>query len=189
MRPILWIDTETGGLSAEKHSVLSVALLATIGDEIIGEAEFQIRQHPITAEQIALDINKIDITSPGLTHAEFQDAYWKKLNEWYFKNGYSPEACPTIGGANTQFDLRFLRKALEERSYGFVVDPLIDVQKIAVEMKKNGLIQFESKRLENLCKACDVPMNEKDTYHTALGDVRQTFRLYQKFKQIASNGG
>jgi DNA polymerase III epsilon subunit-like protein len=186
MRDILWIDTETGGLSSEKHSVLSVALVATRGDQIIGEAEFQIRQEPIVADPIALQVNGIDINSPGLTHGEFQDAYWEKMMEWYYAEGYDEDKSPTIGGANTQFDLKFLRKALGERAEGFVLDPLIDVQKIAVEMKKKNLVNFESKKLESLCKACDVPIEIGDVYHTALGDVRQTFKLYQRLKAIAA---
>lgn len=186
MRDILFIDCETGGLSSEKHSVLSVALIATKNGKIIGEAEFQIRQHPISADPIALQINGIDVTSPGLTHAQFQDAYWEKMNEWYYQGEYDESKSPTIGGANTQFDLRFLRKALGERSEGFVVDPLIDVQKIAVEMKKKGLIDFESKKLETLCKVCNVEMDVGDVYHTALADVKQTVKLYEKMKLIAA---
>ena len=182
----LFCDTETGGFSPDKHSVLSVALIGVRDGIILGEQEWQIRQPPICAEPQALAINGVNVNAPGLTHKEFQDAYWEKMNEWFFKEGYDPEIRPRIAGHNVQFDLKFLRKALEERSYGFVYDWTIDTQKLAKEMAKNGLINPENFKLSGLCGTFGIELNKNDKFHGALADVRQTVKLYEKLKAIAS---
>jgi DNA polymerase III epsilon subunit-like protein len=186
MNNLLFIDSETGGLSTEKHSVLTVAMIAMRDGVIIGEKEWDIRQPPLSCDPQALAINGVDIRKPGLTHKEFQDSYWESLNEWFFKEGYDPEIRPRIAGHNVGFDLRFLRKALEDRSYGFVYDWTIDTMQLAKSMAKNGIISPENFKLTTLCNAFKLELAKNETYHSALGDVRQTVKLYEKLKSVAS---
>jgi len=186
MSNVLWIDSETGGFSVDKHSVLSVAIIGMVNGVVVGEHEWKIRQQPICAEPQALAINGVNINEPGLNHKQFQDAYWEKLNEWFFKDGYDPDKRPRIGGHNVQFDLKFLRKALEERSYGFVYDWTIDTQQLAKSMAKEGLINPPNFKLSGLCEVYGIQLEKNDVFHTALADVRQTVKLYEKLKKIAS---
>ncbi len=58
---LLFIDTETGGLNPNKHSLLSLAMVVWEDMEIIDSQELLINDGKLSVTEEALSINKIDI--------------------------------------------------------------------------------------------------------------------------------
>ena len=58
---ILIVDTETGGLDADKYSILSLGAVVWERGKMLGEFYVEIAEPEINAHEIALGINKIDI--------------------------------------------------------------------------------------------------------------------------------
>jgi DNA polymerase-3 subunit epsilon len=58
---LLFIDTETGGLDPNKHSLLSLAMVIWEDMEIIDSQEILINDGILSATKEALSINKIDL--------------------------------------------------------------------------------------------------------------------------------
>ncbi len=58
---LLFIDTETGGLNPDKHSLLSLAMVVWEDMEIIDSQELLINDGKLSVTEEALSINKIDI--------------------------------------------------------------------------------------------------------------------------------
>ena len=58
---LLFIDTETGGLNPNKHSLLSLAMVVWENMKIIDSQELLINDGKLSVTEEALSINKIDI--------------------------------------------------------------------------------------------------------------------------------
>jgi len=199
MRKQLWCDFETGGLDVNYHSPLSFAMMITEGDKILCEWECNIRQAPLVYEQSALDINKIDIREPGIDFETFRLSYSKHLCEHvyggikYLRN----DGCyvgnikadkfnmPLFCGQNTFFDRPWLQRIMGDFDYCYY--HRIDTMVLANTLQDIGILpRGENLKLETLCNLLGVPKPEGE-YHSALTDVKQTFKCYQAMKALILN--
>lgn len=172
-RKLAFIDSETTGLSADKHEIIEIAAL--IYDPASGEVEKEwstkvAPSHIETANEKALQINGY-INNPS--------AYSGKLKSALIKFNSMTQDC-IIVGQNVSFDLSFIYKAMKELD----IKPLFDRRFLDLM----SLVWFQVKdsdipnlKLESLCDyfgACNVGA------HTALVDCRRTYEVYRKLEKI-----
>lgn len=192
----LWVDFETGGVEAH-HSPLSFAMIATDeNDKIFGEWYTEIRETPLVIEPEALKINKIDITKPGLTFAQFKKEYFTRVNRWFYggsnftSNGVFPKIkpdklnMPLFCGHNTFFDRPILHRILGS-TYDGAYYHRIDTMIFANILKEIGLLPVtENLKLESICKAFGIKPGEGEEMHNSLTDIKMSNQAYVEMKKL-----
>ncbi len=162
-------DIETTGLELDKHEIIEIATLIydPIKDEVIEEWETKIKpSHIETASDKALKINGY-INNPGL--------YTNNLNSALIKLNSIVKEC-MICGQNIEFDLKFLRKAMEDQGIepSFHRHRKLDLMALAWFAVKDS--DIEGMSLENLCNYFKV---SNVGAHGALVDCRRAFDVYR----------
>ena len=182
MERLLFIDTETGGLDPEKHSLLSVGFV--VWDSVLGEcysAEYHIKNENCRITKTAQRINK-------LTDSDFYDAIvpldlikrFEEIKEVYFPDYL---AIP-LAGHNTQFDVQFLKKMFKDnhRSFDSIFSHrIVDTYSILKFLQDGGMIKDTINSSAQAFKFFGIIV---DGRHTALGDAQATMRLYEKMLQL-----
>ena len=203
MRPQLWIDFETGGTNPWFHSPLSCAMIGvnSLG-QVIGEWYGQIRQHPLNVTPEAMKINKLNLDHAGVDFAQFNQIYFRLINDWfyggtnwhlsgktYLKPNIKPsrENMPFFCGHNTPFDRSFLQQILGgspgETKYDGVYYHSIDTMVLANSLQVAGIIERgENLKLETLCKVLKIEPVEGEM-HNAQTDIRATRQCFLKMIQ------
>jgi DNA polymerase III alpha subunit (gram-positive type) len=184
MSLILFVDTETGGLDPQIHSLLSVAFCIWRDGTIIPSKEWYIKQPHYVVTSEALEINKIDlvkIQTSGVTPAEFI----AQSGQWLLDNGISKEDFPIVlGGHNVQFDADFLEanfgvQFMESFSHRCVdtaslIRFLCDVGKLPAELMSGSS-----------AKAMDFfKLNSESERHSAAADIKGTAELYNELIKL-----
>ncbi len=182
MARLLFIDTETGGLDPEKHSLLSVGFV--VWDSILGEcysAEYRLKNENYYITKTAQKINKI-------TDFDFVDAIippnlikkFEEIKEIYFAD-YT--AIP-LAGHNTQFDVQFIKKMFKDnhRSFDKIFHHrIVDTYSILKFLQDAGVV---SDKIDSSAQAFKFFEIIVDGRHTALGDAKATMQLYEKMIQL-----
>lgn len=182
MARLLFIDTETGGLDPEKHSLLSVGF--AVWDSILGEcysAEYHLKNENYYITKTAQRINK-------LTDSDFDDAIipkdlikkFEEIKEMYFTD----YAAIPLAGHNTQFDVQFIKKMFKDNHRSFdniFLHRIVDTYSILKFLQDADII---ANRINSSAQAFKFFEITVDGRHTALGDAKATMRLYEKMIQL-----
>lgn len=182
MARLLFIDTETGGLDPEKHSLLSVGFV--VWDSVLGEcysAEYRLKNENCRITKTAQRINK-------LTDSDFNDAIvpqalikkFEGIKEVYFAD-YT--AIP-LAGHNTQFDVQFIKKMFKDNRRSFdsiFLHRIVDTYSVLKFLQDGGIITDTINSSTQAFKFFGITV---DGRHTALGDAKATMRLYEKMLQL-----
>jgi len=190
----LIFDCETGGLDATKHPLLTLAGII-VRDGIIVEC-FDYKIKPFDGQELtdeALDIN--GITREQIKGFEEPKVVYEKLtkllNKYKFKWDKDNEAKFVPVGYNVGFDIEFLRVFFENNGdkylFSFInVRKVIDIYKGALFMHYCGLLpSLPNWKLGTLCEHFSIPLSA----HDAVEDIRATYILGLKLKQVLSNVG
>ena len=182
MARLLFIDTETGGLNPEKHSLLSVGFV--VWDSVLGEcysAEYRLKNENCRITKTAQRINK-------LTDSDFNDAVvplslikkFEEIKEVYFAD-YT--AIP-LAGHNTQFDVQFIKKMFKDNRRSFdniFLHRIVDTYSVLKFLQDGGIITDTINSSAQAFKFFEITV---DGRHTALGYAKATMRLYEKMLQL-----
>ena len=158
MARLLFIDTETGGLDPEKHSLLSVGFV--VWDSALGEccsAEYHLKNENYCITKTA-----------------------QKIKETYFAD----YAAIPLAGHNTQFDVQFIKKMFKDNHRSFdnmFLHRIVDTYSILKFLQDAGIITDGINSSAQAFKFFEITV---DGRHTALGDARATMRLYEKMIQL-----
>ena len=173
MRPLCWLDTETTGLSAQKHEIIEFAAVReTDGAEIC----FKIQpQHIETAHPKALEVN-------GYTEEAWSLAITpEEAVERIILFAQGCEMAPMYAGHNVSFDWRHLQ-SLFERVGRIDEWPFhyhsVDTMTLAREHLKP--LGQRSISLDALCNTLGI---SNEGAHTALADVRRTMAVWNKLER------
>lgn len=175
MRPIVWLDTETTGLSTQKHEIIEFAAVHEDGSELNIKIQ---PQHIETAHPKALEVN-------GYTEEAWADALppgeaVERIILFVKRDG----TAPLYAGHNVNFDWRFLQALFE--SVGRISDwPFhyhhVDTMTVAREhLKPLG------QRSISLGALCDTLKISNEGAHTALADVRRTMAVWDKLNRATA---
>lgn len=191
MNKILFIDVETGGLDAAKHSILTLG--ACIWPFEPGSfntcIEIPIREDNITVEQEAMDVNHIDLgklRKQGLSPISAVNRFEGWLYQNFDMDKYSDRKSGIVlGGYNIgQLDLPMLKRLYrlghkENLFSDIFAHRVVDLASIARFLKDTGKILCEPKSalvFEHFKCTPVIP-------HTALHDAIAAACCYEKMLQ------
>ena len=175
---LLFIDTETGGLNPNKHSLLSLAMVVWENMEIIDAQELLINDGKLSVTEEALSINKIDIEKHKQSAISSAQAIEKIF---LFINRHFPEQRKiTLAGHNVQFDVNFLSVFFSRNNENFSKSfshRIIDTSSILYYLYLAGHL---NNRAISSDEAFDHFGIKVEGRHTALGDAIATAELFTK---------
>jgi DNA polymerase III epsilon subunit-like protein len=172
----LVVDTETGGLDCDDHSLLSVAGISwEPNGEVTPVFDLYIKEDEINAIDKALKINKIDLNevndkgfSPKMAVASIRghlDAHF----------GLKRRPIQLVAH-NAPFDLGFLKRLYRLAEEDFKADfrdRALDTCSILQFLMLSGKVEGFRASADTLFKAAGVTIAEEDR-HTAFGDAMAT---------------
>jgi len=177
---VLCIDTETGGLDPEKHSILSIA--AIVGDLDTGE-KFEtfytlVKSPTYNVTPKAMEVNKLNLDECKKDGLEPSEIAIKLMDMW------TGHGCSIIAGHNVTFDKRMLASqifncSLSEFESNFTYRIL---DSITISMLFAGTEAKSGNSLKQLCEAWNIKSNNPN-YHNALYDADICFDLLSKFRR------
>ena len=186
---LLILDTETGGLDPEKHSILQVgAILWELDAPIVGQPVFEqkIIEMPCNVDPEALAVNGIDIArhrQVALTPGEALHGFKRWLDQHF------DEEKVVLGGHNIGFDVSFIRR-LYRVCYGEDGAKLyeerfshrtLDTASIARFLIMAGLVPVQDPKSNSLFEHFGV---SPERPHDALEDAIATARLLNKLLEV-----
>lgn len=179
---LLFIDTETGGLDPENHSLLSVAMVVWENMEIIDSQELLINDGILSVTNEALEINKIDIEE----HKRLAISSSQAIEKIYtFINLHFPkDKKVTVAGHNVQFDISFLKILFIQNKRDFSTlfsHRIIDTSSILYYLYLAGHIK---KKAVSSDEAFELFKIKVEGRHTALGDAMATAKLFNRLLDL-----
>jgi DNA polymerase III epsilon subunit-like protein len=182
MSKILFIDTETGGLDPEKHSLLTASFVVYEDGEIKAAAEWRIKHKDYIVNAAALKINNIDLVEHDSKASEKQFVVEEMIE--FIIQFFGAEK-PVIAGHNIQFDINFIAKLFKECKEfwpKYASHRTIDTCGILRFLYHAGKIQEDVAASDKAFKYFGIEVAER---HTAYGDVCATVELYKILLEIA----
>lgn len=182
LNKLLFIDTETGGIDPNLHSLLSIGLVVWQDKKIIDTLEVFIKRKKYSTTETALKINKIDLNElrkKGLEPKEAMDIILRFINK-----NFNEKA--TLVGHNLGFDVGFFKEFFKENkidynnffSYrGIDTASILKYLSISKKLKKNVNSLDDAIEYFNL----EVDENKR---HTALTDSYITAKLFEKLIEL-----
>ncbi len=190
---LLIIDTETGGLDPQLHSILSLGAVIWEDGFIHPDVfEVYIKEPVLHLTEGAMKVNKITlekIFSEGLTPS---DAILKFIE---FVSKHDLKQNISLGGQNISFDIGFTKRLWLQYDFSRPGKPAfipyeqmfshrtIDILSITRFLMLAGRIKSESAGLDSICKYFDIPYT-KDERHTALGDALLTAKVLTRLMEM-----
>lgn len=187
----LIIDTETGGLSPEIHSLLTVGFVVMDNEKIIDTTEFKIKHKNFVVTPEALNVNKINLLD---LNEEISDVMNRMV--YFLGRHFKENERIVLMGHNVSFDIGFIKKfwienldksefttitkeklKWEKRFSHHYVDTM-QIAKFLVDCKK---LPIKSVSLENLIDYFNL---KAESRHTALEDAIMTGLSYRKLKEL-----
>ena len=172
----LVVDTETGGLDPEQHSILSIAgVLWEPNGEIETLFNFYVNEPELSYVSRAMEVNKIDINdvkAQGLTPKQSVLAIRASLDKVL---GPKRRAIQLVAH-NAPFDMGFIRRLYALAGEDFGKDfrnRALDTCSILQFLMLSGKVSGYRASGDVLFEAAGVKIDEKDR-HTALGDAMAT---------------
>lgn len=183
MDTVIFIDTETGGTDPQKHSLLSVGLVAWTKDQgIIDSCEILLKSEKYKCTKEAIKINKFKIEHHESIAVSHKDAITAIRNFCVKNTGKTKEI--QIAGHNIQFDVAFLKLLFAEQNRNFsrlfshrMIDTF-SILKFLVDSEKIALDPISS---ANAFKVFKINVEQR---HSALGDAVATAKLYEALMQL-----
>ena len=185
LQRLVVLDTETGGLDAAQHSILTLGLVSWDGAHQI---ELLIAEPTFHTNPRSMEVNKIDLDQvrrEGLSPSEACDALEAFLSKI---SGPRPLL---VAGHNISFDLSFIR-----RLYRIAERPLpeafshrsVDTHTLLWALVSMGRLPDEARSSDGAFRYFDVAPSP-ELRHTALGDAIATRALLEKLLEMFSVEG
>lgn len=188
------VDTETGGLAPEKHSILSLALIIVDEDRIVDWHDAYVNEDlaqpgSLVCDESALAVNGLSVERIRNSGSSPADAV---AGIRAFLAAHDLKSRATIVGQRTQFDYSFLKRlytiagAKEEFEEQFSYR-LIDTCCIAQFLDYCGSVNLQKSgfSLAALLKHFSIA---NEGAHDALHDAIATAKLFIQFRSLVRNG-
>jgi len=189
MKKVLWFDTETTGLDAEKNDIIQFAAMVEI-DKIIVD-EFQIKMQPIDYENIspkALEVhgNTIEDLKSFIPAKDGYREIYLFLNKHIDRFNKTDKFLSA--GQNVRFDIDFLRANFIKNNnnyFGAYFDyHFLDLQSVTALAVRNGLINPMSYKLVDVAFCVGVSL---ENAHDAIADIKATREVFLKLEKMIFN--
>lgn len=183
MSKILVLDTETGGLSSERNSILSVGAVVYDNFKQTNEIEIYIKEDNINVEKRAMEINKIDL-------------------EWLKENGKHPSVAVglldkfiddnfgkdevALAGHNISFDVGFMKRLYRLAGKNYedrFSHRTLDTAAIIRFLNMTGKTKMKSAKSDEAFAYFNIKI-ASDKRHTALADAKATAEMINHLAAI-----
>ncbi len=184
-RRIAVIDTETGGLDPNEHSILSLAIVLWQDGSIAGKFQVVVREPMLSTTLEALKINGftqeiLDTDGVSPMTAVMAMKNFLLSNDWRTR--------VTLGGHNVAFDVGFLKRlcrlgGMTPKEYNTMFSHrAICTQTLALALEVADRCTFRSTGLDALTKYFGIEIREGGVHgrHDALEDATATAKLLTK---------
>ena len=184
MDRLLFIDTETGGLDPQKHSLLSIALVVWEDCNIIDSLELLINDGVLLVTDEALAINKIiieDHIKDALNPAIATEKLLLFIDKHFTGNNKI-----TLAGHNVHFDVAFLKTFLSKNNKKFsnyFSHRIVDTSSILYYLFLSGVINQKAISSDKAFEHFEIHVQGR---HTALGDAIATAELFTKLLSLTN---
>lgn len=176
---LLFIDTETGGVDPQKHSLLSIGVVVwdAFEEELFSD-EYYIRSRKYNVTKTAARLNHFDEDRQNDLALDPECVVEKliAIKEQYF-GGY--QSVP-LAGHNITFDIQFIKMMFSSCGRSFeklFSHRSVDTYSIIKYLSDCKILPDEINSSAKAFKYFKIPVNGR---HTALGDARATMQLYSK---------
>ncbi len=179
---LLFIDTETGGLDPNKHSLLSLAMVVWEDMKIIDSQELLINDGKLSVTEEALSINKIDIEKHKQSAISPSQAIEKIF--LFISRHFPQQRKITIAGHNVHFDIGFLKLLFSQNKKDFsefFSHRIIDTSSILHYLYLAGHIKHRAISSDEAFELFEIKVEGR---HTALGDAMATAKLFTKLLNL-----
>lgn len=172
----LVVDTETGGLDCENHSILSIAGVSwTPNGDVTPVFNLYVKENEINCIDKALKVNKIDLNE--VKSKGFDPKMAVARIRGHLDAHFGPDRRPIqLVAHNAPFDLGFIRRLYRLAGEEYKEDfrgRALDTCSVLQFLMISGKIQGFRASADTLFKAADVEIAEEDR-HTAIGDALAT---------------
>lgn len=175
---LLFVDTETGGMNPNKHSLLSFAMVVWQDMEILDSQELLINDGKNSVTEQALSINKIDIEEHMQSALSPSQAIEKIL--LFISKHFPPQRKITLAGHNVHFDVNFLKVFFSQHNENFNTyfsHRIIDTSSILHYLFLAGHLKHKAISSDEAFELFKIKVKGR---HTALGDAVATAKLFNK---------
>ncbi len=188
MPKFLVIDTETGGLDASVHSLLSLGGVVWENGVQKAECEVLIREDTFRVTPEAMEVNRIDLVTHAKKAQKPKDA-WDRFVTFLWENFYPTSMHPEekiIPVSHTKFDIdmvKRLHRMVDDKFENYFSHRQIDTASILLSLNTAGRIPDWAVNSTGAFKyfGIEVPIADR---HTALGDARATADLFTKLVEL-----
>ncbi|MEW5819222.1 MAG: 3'-5' exonuclease [Cyanobacteriota bacterium] len=179
---MLFIDTETGGIDPNIHSILSIGLVSWTDGLIDDETEILINEDQIIATKEALSINNIDIESHKKIAINCLDAV-KQIENFCIKN-FSNEDKITLAGHNICFDVGFLKRLYQKANTEILATfshRYIDTASILKYLYVSKILPEDLSASDTAFEYFNIKISKR---HSALEDAKATALLFNELIKL-----
>ncbi|MBN8607634.1 MAG: 3'-5' exonuclease [Caulobacterales bacterium] len=181
---LLVVDTETGGIDPETHSILSFAGVVWNDGEIEAELDLKVVEPLLAVTVQAMQINRISLVDHAVGAVTPQEGA-KKLATFlrkHFGAELKAGSKVALAGHNVGFDIGFLKRLCRLGGVSFnelFSHRSLDTSSILRFMGLAGRAPLQGAGLEEALQHFQIVIPEP-LRHTALGDARGTAELLNK---------
>lgn len=181
MAKILWVDTETTGISAYKNGVIQISGFVEINGKI--KEEFDLMCAPYNNDKVdakALEVNQrtldeiMQFPRPELVYQEFSGLLGKYVNKFNKADKF------IMAGYNVGFDADMLqnwfRKSGDRYFYSYFFGGKLDVMAFVMHYCAKQNVDLPNHKLGTIADHLGFDAN----FHNALDDIRVTRDIYLK---------
>lgn len=172
----LFLDTETGGLDPDKHSLLQVGLVAYKDNRIKDKCEFSIKEKEYSIDANALRFNGLnlyeDIYRYGLDKKEAVERIISFINRNF-------DDIPILVGHNPSLDKYMIRKLFSNQDLNmddYISHRMIDTMSLIWGLHISGKIPSEACSSSGAFSHFGIKVEKR---HHALDDCVATVELFE----------
>lgn len=191
MSKLMVVDTETGGLDSNKHSILSFGAVVLDDSVVVDSMHIFIKEPRITADPEALLINKIDLKwlrKNGL------DPYSAAIEIIKFAGRHFGTRQAILAGQNIAFDVGFMKRLFKlafHQDWHIVWEKQFnhrthDTMHVLRFLGDAGALPFTSGGLDDAVRFLNINTSEY-TPHNALDDATVTAKVLVGLVQYVNN--
>jgi len=179
MRKLIVVDTETGGLDARKHSILSVGAVIYQDGAIVGQFSGKVCEPVLCIDEQALTVTGIKVADIAKFDTPFQVV--QAFQQWLLKNELYGQQ--TLVAHGIRFDEPFLRRLWELAGQDFnkqFSHRMLCTQSAALLLNLAGRLDLPagSASLDNVAAVFGFKRDHQ--HHDALEDAILTARVLRR---------
>lgn len=183
----IFIDTETGGINPQKHSLLSIGLVAwDIEKGFLDGIEVFIKHENYVITKEAQSINGFNSIIHDKKAVDCKTSI-KSIETFMYKY-FDKNTLVPLAGHNIQFDTNFLKQFLiyNNRSYNSMFSHrMLDTSSVLRTLIIAGLLPDNIYNLTDALRFFNINIEQR---HSALDDAKATVSLYEEMINIIQNG-